>query len=136
MTFFEKATEAFEENGYWIKNNAKFKRTFTLADVFYNWSDLSQPEPTLKWHSQYHRLYVTHHIVQIIIDYPELFKDAPETTTEDQLTCPFCNYEERDSWDLDNDDGGIWTCPNCDKESHYYPEKTITYRAIGRKPRG
>lgn len=38
-----------------------------------------------------------------------------EHNNEKNITCPYCDWEDRDSWEFDEDDG-IVTCGNCEKE--------------------
>lgn len=42
-------------------------------------------------------------------------------TVEDEIICPYCNYEFHDSWEYgDRDD--VIICDNCEKSFHYSGE--------------
>lgn len=46
-----------------------------------------------------------------------------EYTTE--ITCPWCGYEERDSWEAN--DSGQTDCGKCDKPFTYERDVSVTY---------
>ena len=39
--------------------------------------------------------------------------DSSDCYMEDQATCPYCGYKEKDSWEISQ--SGEFTCNNCDK---------------------
>lgn len=40
--------------------------------------------------------------------------------------CPYCGYEDTDSWELSGD-SGIATCGTCGRDYHYYREVSVSY---------
>lgn len=43
-----------------------------------------------------------------------------------EAKCPYCDYEDGDSWDLHGDDGSTY-CPSCEKQYMYERHTEITY---------
>ena len=39
------------------------------------------------------------------------------------ITCPYCGYEDKDSWEFDMD-SGHWECGKCEKE--FFVERQIS----------
>lgn len=48
---------------------------------------------------------------------------------EEFIKCPYCGYEEQDSWEYQGDSGEI-ECPECYKEFFYERILTVDYRTI------
>lgn len=42
------------------------------------------------------------------------------------ITCPYCEYEDKDSWEF-NEDEGEQTCGKCEKDFNVTREVTVTY---------
>ena len=51
-----------------------------------------------------------------------------ETNYEDNLKCPFCGYEEEDSWEL-SDDQDETECGRCGARLEYTRHVAVTYSA-------
>ena len=54
------------------------------------------------------------------------------------LVCPWCGYEDRDSWELSDSDDS-YTCPECGEVFAYERNITVTYTSRKREldyPRG
>lgn len=49
-----------------------------------------------------------------------------DTFRTDNITCPWCGYEEKDSFEFDNDAGTV-ECPSCDKEFFYERITEVCY---------
>lgn len=47
-------------------------------------------------------------------------------THTSNITCPYCNWEDRDSWEFDEDEG-TRTCGSCDKEFNVSRDVAVTY---------
>lgn len=45
---------------------------------------------------------------------------------EDKIKCPYCDYEDINSWELD-EFPGTTTCGNCQEEFHVYRHIEVTY---------
>jgi transcription elongation factor Elf1 len=45
---------------------------------------------------------------------------------ENNIKCPYCDYEDIDSWEFD-DDSGSWTCGSCEKEFDVVRNIEVTY---------
>ena len=56
----------------------------------------------------------------------DLSDDAPNTYGRSEITCPFCGYEQGDSWER-NDDSDTDICDGCDKEYKWEREITVEY---------
>ena len=53
-----------------------------------------------------------------------------ETKYKLSITCPYCGYEDRDSWESDgvSGDGAFLTeCKKCEKEFKYESDHSVTY---------
>ncbi len=44
----------------------------------------------------------------------------------DNVVCPYCGYEDEDSWELD-DDSGETECGSCDKKFEYSRNRSVDY---------
>lgn len=56
-----------------------------------------------------------------------------ELNCESFITCPYCGYEEKDSWE--QDDSGTTGCINCGAELEFDREITVKYHIkLKRKP--
>lgn len=44
----------------------------------------------------------------------------------DELVCPYCGHEHRDSWEASDDDGSFW-CGECDAEFSYTRHISVSY---------
>lgn len=49
-----------------------------------------------------------------------------EHNYESQIKCPYCDWEDRDSWELDENEA-IVTCGGCEKEFNVTREIEVTY---------
>lgn len=58
----------------------------------------------------------------------ETIKKPPKSDCSytDELTCPYCGYEDRDSWECREDDGEA-TCGHCEKDYSYIRNVEVTY---------
>ena len=45
---------------------------------------------------------------------------------ENQIKCPYCNWEDQDSWEF-GEDSGTHTCGSCEKEFNVEREVKVTY---------
>ena len=45
---------------------------------------------------------------------------------ENQIKCPYCDWEDSDSWEFDEDEGTA-TCGSCEKEFNVTREVEVTY---------
>lgn len=45
---------------------------------------------------------------------------------ENNIICPYCNYEDKDSWEFTEDEG-TQNCGSCEKEFNVTREVTVTY---------
>jgi transcription elongation factor Elf1 len=45
---------------------------------------------------------------------------------ETYIKCPYCNYEDEDSWEFDEDEG-TYTCGSCEEEFNVTREIEVTY---------
>lgn len=45
---------------------------------------------------------------------------------ESNIKCPYCNYEDEDSWEFDQDEG-TYTCRSCEEEFNVVKEIEVTY---------
>lgn len=43
----------------------------------------------------------------------------------DEIVCPYCGYEDVDSWEYSDD--GVAECPDCDREFEYLRNIRVTY---------
>ncbi len=43
------------------------------------------------------------------------------------ITCPYCGYEEQDSWERNDDDGSFFDCKVCGEKQRLYVETTVAY---------
>ncbi len=50
----------------------------------------------------------------------------------DDVTCPHCNFEHGDSWEME--DESLMNCHECDKEFYMFRNYDITYTTCLRKP--
>jgi len=62
----------------------------------------------------------------------EIHTDNRELPFEDNITCPYCNYEDLDSWEHKNDEDTI-VCSNCGGEFDYIRYVTVSYDSIPKK---
>ena len=46
--------------------------------------------------------------------------------SENNIMCPYCDWEDNDSWEFD-DDEGIVTCGNCEKEFNVSRDISVSY---------
>jgi len=51
--------------------------------------------------------------------------DKIDTLYQYEITCPYCGYEDGDSWDASN--SGITECRRCEKEFKYERDIEVTY---------
>ena len=56
-----------------------------------------------------------------------------EQDATDNLICPWCGYENRDSWELPDEDDDFYECPECGKTFEYAVEITRTFTSRRRK---
>lgn len=60
-------------------------------------------------------------------------KEAPSvepTSHTDQITCPKCGYEDKDSWEWNMDgEEGEYECPGCEAKLHVTRHVTVEYSA-------
>ena len=49
-----------------------------------------------------------------------------DTWMTPETVCPYCGYKNRDSWELDGDDGNTW-CGECDEEFFYSRIVNVEY---------
>ena len=54
-----------------------------------------------------------------------------KTFREDEMICPYCGYESRDSFECDNE--GIRQCGRCESEFEYERAVEVTYTTTQRK---
>lgn len=57
-----------------------------------------------------------------------------ECTYEHNITCPYCGWEDKDSWEsgLDGDgDSDVFECPRCDKKFSATKDVVVTYSSNG-----
>jgi hypothetical protein len=52
-------------------------------------------------------------------------KDIDHEST-DEIVCPYCGWEDTDSWDARKDDGEE-ECPDCEKKFSYSRHTTVSY---------
>jgi NAD-dependent SIR2 family protein deacetylase len=52
-----------------------------------------------------------------------------EDKFEDDLTCPYCNYEFTDSWESCTESSEIIDCPECEKKFYGWMQKSIDYKS-------
>ena len=45
---------------------------------------------------------------------------------EKNIKCPYCDWEDQDSWEF-TEDSGTWTCGSCEKEFNVDREIEVTY---------
>lgn len=60
-------------------------------------------------------------------------KELKETYSEQELVCPYCDYEFRDSFEFSENsagDLGLIECPDCGKEFWGYREVSISYSGV------
>jgi len=57
---------------------------------------------------------------------------AEDLSSEDNITCPYCNWEDVDSWEQKDDENTI-VCSNCGGEFDYIRYVTVSYDSIPRK---
>lgn len=50
-----------------------------------------------------------------------------------QIVCPYCGYEDRDSWEL-NDDSGETECGECEMTFNYRRNVSVTYSTTKKAP--
>ena len=55
-----------------------------------------------------------------------------EKRLEDNIVCPFCGYEDYDSWDY-SADGGDYECDNCSAVLEVNREVAVTYDTVLKK---
>ena len=56
----------------------------------------------------------------------------------DEIKCPFCSYEEQDSWEV-QDDEDEWACPECERKFDIEVEHITRYtckRSLCEMPEG
>lgn len=53
--------------------------------------------------------------------------DAAEVVNKDEIMCPYCGHEFRDSWDVHCDGGTEIDCQKCGKEFHVVRDTVVTY---------
>jgi transcription elongation factor Elf1 len=53
------------------------------------------------------------------------------TAYTDFITCPYCGYEDRDSWEVDfgSSECTEIQCANCEKEIHVTKHISVSYSA-------
>lgn len=56
-------------------------------------------------------------------------------TSEDNIKCPYCDYEDKNSWEFTEDDG-VWECGHCGKEFKVSRNITITYNSYPTQCKG
>ena len=49
-----------------------------------------------------------------------------EHMLEDNIVCPYCGWENKDSWEFDEDDAVV-TCGECEKEFNVSKDISVTY---------
>jgi transcription elongation factor Elf1 len=49
-----------------------------------------------------------------------------EHNFESNIKCPYCDWEDRDSWEF-GEDSGIYTCGNCGEEFNVERNVEVTY---------
>ena len=55
--------------------------------------------------------------------------DKPETYGEEEVTCPYCQYQKSDSWELGDD--GTQTCGECGKTYEWQRNVSTSYSSEG-----
>ena len=55
--------------------------------------------------------------------------DNPETYGEEEVTCPYCQHETSDSFELG--DSGTKTCSECGKKYEWQRDVSISYSSEG-----
>jgi len=58
----------------------------------------------------------------------DIEEDEPNTYGRDEITCPFCNYDIGDSWEITSDDGEE-TCYQCKKSFRWQRIITVEYQS-------
>lgn len=53
-------------------------------------------------------------------------EDPEEQYGTDNITCPYCGYEDEDSWEADESDDH-YECPNCGSYFSYEREASVSY---------
>ncbi len=53
-------------------------------------------------------------------------KEEIDHTYTTEITCPYCGYEDNDSWEV-SDEHGFMDCGSCEKQFHYERDVTVTY---------
>lgn len=53
-------------------------------------------------------------------------EDPEEQYGTDNITCPYCGYEDEDSWEADESDDH-YECPNCGSYFSYEREVSVSY---------
>lgn len=51
----------------------------------------------------------------------------------DEIMCPWCGYEESDSWELDSDYDNEYECPSCGRTFEVTRNVEVTYTSRKRK---
>ena len=46
---------------------------------------------------------------------------------ENAIICPYCNHEEKDSWEYNDEGQGTWKCGACDEEFDVVRDVEVTY---------
>ena len=49
-----------------------------------------------------------------------------KTSLEHEMICPYCGYEQRDSWEIPGDDGTV-ECGRCEKEFDFTRNVEVTF---------
>jgi hypothetical protein len=54
---------------------------------------------------------------------------VPEIKTQNTrlMTCPWCGYENKDSWELDHDNENETDCGRCEKPIVYIADVSVTW---------
>lgn len=51
----------------------------------------------------------------------------PDTQYKQLITCPWCGYENKDSWEADHDFESEAECGRCEKEFTYLADISVTW---------
>lgn len=49
-----------------------------------------------------------------------------EHINENNIKCPYCDWEDKDSWEF-GEDSGTYTCGSCEKEFNVERNVEVTY---------